>query len=428
MKDLRANDDWKTSGVSITRRIRVYRTEYEVPRKGRKKKRVDDPEQKITTKTGSEYEDIDKEQLRLPLQAGEELKKFLEENESILLEMNTEDDKLYSERLGQVYDLIFDFVRKDEEQKIDWSSRPFHWEPAEDKFKHPHKWFCERNEPNRGVVFLPNHQLYWVGCVECYCEKQRRNDEFAHLIEAITWVEQELTKQKEVDDQEEPIEEASDVDVRKSQLLELQERFVRSPYWVNPTSLEPERITYRVFIELDSMPVKYETWEGVFGDVHKYAKQFLSPAQLFKAINLSLDNFQYDEPLSPNHSWVRIKSLVKYYDQSVVINQAQKAWDESSISGQFKSGKIRRARYGYQEVETGYCNFLGECEDPEYPYSQPGSRSEFMKKWALRESIIQSLDVPDFRIFLGLDPTDVSDEKLLEALHEQRANSLHQPA
>jgi hypothetical protein len=94
---------------------------------------------------------------------------------------------------------------------------------------------------------------------------------------------------------------------------------------------------------------------------------------------------------------------------------------------QSKVGKIKRARYGYIEVKTGYAVFLGACEKPENPWEQPESRRKYLEKEALRESVCFALNVNDYRAFLGLSIKDASDEQLLEGMHTIRARSKYLP-
>jgi hypothetical protein len=98
------------------------------------------------------------------------------------------------------------------------------------------------------------------------------------------------------------------------------------------------------------------------------------------------------------------------------------------IIRQFKDKKISRARYGYQEVETGYSVFLGACEDYANPWGRLDTRQEFLEDRALRESICYSLDVTGFRDYLGLTARASSYEDTLRSMHENRACSKYIPA
>ncbi|HSK65969.1 MAG TPA: hypothetical protein VK888_03505, partial [Anaerolineales bacterium] len=122
-------------------------------------------------------------------------------------------------------------------------------------------------------------------------------------------------------------------------------------------------------------------------------------------------------------AWCLITSLTTFYQETSAADQSQVIWNQSRITQQFREKNIRRARYGYQEVETGFHIYLGACERPDDPWCVPETRDEHMERLALRESICYSLDVTDFRDFLGLSTEDVTDKELLETMHETRARS-----
>ncbi len=90
---------------------------------------------------------------------------------------------------------------------------------------------------------------------------------------------------------------------------------------------------------------------------------------------------------------------------------------------QFKAGDILRVQFGYQEVETGYITLLGTCEQTDHIWYEEENRSEFMERKALRESLNFALDVNDYRDFLGLSAELMSNERLLESMHETRSRS-----
>lgn len=90
---------------------------------------------------------------------------------------------------------------------------------------------------------------------------------------------------------------------------------------------------------------------------------------------------------------------------------------------QFKAGKIIRGRFGYQEVETGFLTLLGACEQADHVWGEEKNRTEFMEWKALQESLCYALDVNDYRDFLGMSAELISDEQLLEFMHETRCDS-----
>lgn len=85
--------------------------------------------------------------------------------------------------------------------------------------------------------------------------------------------------------------------------------------------------------------------------------------------------------------------------------------------------RIIRGRFGYQEVETGFLTLLGACKQADHAWGEEKSRNEFMEWKALQESLCYALDVNDYRDFLGLSAELISNEKLLEYMHETRSDS-----
>jgi len=137
----------------------------------------------------------------------------------------------------------------------------------------------------------------------------------------------------------------------------------------------------------------------------------------------------------PDDQWeaarVRLRQQLisdPFWIETAALEQAQKIWNQSTILRQFKDKKISRARYGYQEVETGFTVFLGACEDPANPWGRMSTRQEYLDDRALRGSICYSLDVNGFRDYLGLTVRASSDEDTLRSMHEDRARSKYLPA
>ena len=81
----------------------------------------------------------------------------------------------------------------------------------------------------------------------------------------------------------------------------------------------------------------------------------------------------------------------------------------------------------FQEVETGYCTWLGGCADADHPLLQEPTRTEHMADSALEETLLYALDLEGFRSYLNIPAKRYSDEKLLALLHKSRASSNHIP-
>jgi hypothetical protein len=170
-------------------------------------------------------------------------------------------------------------------------------------------------------------------------------------------------------------------------------------------------------------PIDYKTMELSCGDILQYDKRYHSPAKLAVALGLDFDQFEIEKPLGVEFGWYFFESLTTYYQETAASEQAQQIWNQSTILRQFKDKKIIRARYGYQEVETGFTVFLGACEDPANPWGRMSTRQEYLEDRALRESICYSLDVNGFRDYLGLTVRASNDEDTLRSMHENRARS-----
>ena len=182
-------------------------------------------------------------------------------------------------------------------------------------------------------------------------------------------------------------------------------------------------MTYQLFIELTANPVSFKTFELEAGNPIRYEERYLSPSKLSEALNLDVDCFYISQPFGENTDWYKFTSLTAFFQEISAADQAQKAWDQSRILQQFEAGKIRRARYGYQEVETGYVTYLGACHEPDMPWEQPVARKEYMEDRAFRETLCFALDITDFKDYLVADPEYTSDELLLQAMHTIRSHS-----
>jgi len=186
--------------------------------------------------------------------------------------------------------------------------------------------------------------------------------------------------------------------------------------------MEPEHITYRVIIVLDAKPIDFKTFESSCGEAFRYDERYPMPSKLSTALGLEFDHFNFSKPAGESSKWYLITSVTTYYLETSAAEQAQKVWDQSHIVQQFKARKIIRARYGYQEIETGFPTYLGGCENQEHPW-ETTSRQAYMADRALRESLCYALDVNDFHDYLGLSEKLSSDDELLSTMHETRAKS-----
>jgi hypothetical protein len=252
-------------------------------------------------------------------------------------------------------------------------------------------------------------------------------NQFVKMQDAVEWVEKEIVDLASQPPPPEPESYCLPAEQRDAACVRLIQQLIGGPFWIEPAALEPERITYRVIVEVYAVPNDYKTMELSCGDTLQYDKRYLSPAKLAATLSLDFDHFEVDRRTDFEFGWYLYKSLTTYYQETAASEQAQRSWDQSALFRQFKDKKIRRARYGYQEVETGFSVFLGACEDPANLWGRLDTRKEFLEDRALRESICYSLDVNGFRDHLGLTARASSNEDTLISMYENRARSKYLP-
>jgi hypothetical protein len=199
-------------------------------------------------------------------------------------------------------------------------------------------------------------------------------------------------------------------------------------HWINATDLEPQEITYRIYIELETEAIDFKSSETICGTTIHYGERFPSPSKLSSTIGLDFGKFDIAQPLGDDSDLNQITSLTTYYQEFLAAERAKSTWEQSRILQEFKAGKIRRARYGYEEVETGYPVYLGMCKKEGDRWGQQQTRDQYMQNCALRQSILLSLNVADYREYLGEILETLSDEKLLYMMHKSRVRSKFLPA
>jgi len=196
-------------------------------------------------------------------------------------------------------------------------------------------------------------------------------------------------------------------------------------YWIDPADLKPERITYRALIEVEHVPYHSKTYEISFGQKRHYDEEYYPPTMVARELNISPAQVDIEMPIK-GMGWYFVRSVATYLQEPVAAAFAQQLWDQSAVLEKFREQKVIRARYGYEEVETRYCTWLGICEDQEKMWSAPISRAEYMARQAMRETLLSALDVNGWRAFLHLSFKDSTDDELLRAMHEMRIESRHQ--
>ncbi len=412
LSQLESQDNWKTDGISVTKFVSEF--SFEIPRRGRRKK--SEQQQPTETKSSKTYY---KEMVRLPPEAGPELIELINANKAIITDMAKREKKQFNDAIHQMLEWALESSRKEEVEKFNFAGRQLQWLSNK-----PDRWVCQHGKAE-GHVCVDETKMFWCACVKRQ-RKMEKSEDFHEFSSAIEWAEAELIKLAE-----EPEPPASSYlhndESRKTILAQLKQKLRASPFWIDPSVMEPTRISYKIFIEIEAAPTSFETITTRCGDTIRVKERFPGQSKLAMITNLDRDQFNFEQPLGDNSDWFLITSLTSFYQENSIEEQSQKIWNQSRITQQFKEKNIRRARYGYQEVETGFEIYFGACDNQENPWGIPGTRDEHMEQLAFRQSICYSLNVHDFRDFLGFSPEDLTDEHLLKTMHETRARSKYVP-
>lgn len=419
LDQLGSQEKWKSEGVSITELVHISRAQltsvdqHKQNQQDSKTSQESEPEE-------MKAELVSKEVLRLPPEAGSELLELLQTNHEVIMNMMEEEKKQTEEAWGKVFDFLLQISRRHEISEFQSMVRSFTWKQYD-----TYRWRC-LFEQTEGHICLEKNKIFWHACVK-KSGLMKKSHSFPKLLEAADWAEKELVDlEKQPDAPEEPrkFRTREQKEVVHARLVK---KLLNSPYWIDPARIEPERITYQTFMELDAQPASFETYESRCGDTFRLKERYFSPSKLAGILNLNFNHFQINQPIGENSGWYLITSLTVYFQEASAVEQAQKVWDQSQILQQYKLGKIIRARYGYQEVETGFVVLLGACEAPDKPWIQPATRSKHLEDFALRESLCLALDINDYRDYLGLPNEWVKDEELLQDMHEARTRSKFLP-
>lgn len=408
LNGLSSNDAWKSNGVSVTRL--VHRFELNLP--SRKKRKKGEPEPEIEKPSG---EDVYEEIIHLPPEAGDELIDLLESKKELITQMADLEKKRAQEAMRQIWDSVIEFSRKKEMSEFDFKARTFEWQNDGAS-----RMICHY-QTAEGRVWLAKNKFFWNTCVKREGHVGS-SYYFVKLAEAVGWVEKAIVELANEPSAEKQARIRSHEEI-KANHVRLKEKLINSPYWIVPARMEPKRVTYKILIDLDAKPISYKSFETVCGDIYEYADRYPTPDKLAGDINLDASHFQVVQPIGDHSNWYRFTSLTTYYQETSATEQAQSAWNQSRILDQFKAGKIIRGRFGYQEVETGFLTLLGACEQADHAWGEEKNRNEFMEWKALQESLCYALDVNDYRDFLGMSAELISDEQLLEFMHETRSDS-----
>jgi hypothetical protein len=409
LEQLESHDNWKTEEISVT--MQVTEISLQTPPRGKRKKTETPIEP-----DSNQFRTYDKEMVHLPPEAGTELIDLINQNKSIITDMAERETKQVNDAMLQLYKSILESERKGQMRKFDFSNRQFQWASND-----PNRWTCY-NLQSEGHVCLRETKYHWCACIKRQ-QKHEKTKYFNKFADAIEWVEMELLNLADHPDTETKPSLFHDKETRRVNRLRLRDKLRNSQFWIDPSVMEPSRKSYKVFLELEAAPTTFETIKITCGDTIRVNERFPGLSKLATSLNLDRFQFDFQQPLGDWSSWYLITSLTTFYQETSAADQSQILWNQSRITQAFKEKTIRRARYGFQEVETGFHIYLGACESSEDPWWVPETRDEHMESLALRESICYSLDVADFRDFLGFSTVEVKDQELLETMHETRARS-----
>jgi transposase-like protein len=347
LKKLREDDCWHTEGMPITRHVARITLERAPKRRASRKKKKEEATEPAPEEKKPEWEEVEEEVLRLNPPASVELFEFLQQHEGPLKEMAEEQQKHAQEVLEKVYSLILRSAHAHDIEEIDLSKRSLPWAKQSDGAA----LVCDV-PPNRGTVKTSeDNYWFWQACIEQPDHFKNERADFVQLEEALSWAEKELLSiQASAKAEKEPAEPPPGTTRSQIDL---------TPYRIDPAALEPTRITYRVAIYLERVPEHFKTMEMSFGKLMRYDEKFPSLLKVLEELKLDESVVKFEQPGGLDFGWYFLFSTATYYEEGVARAQAQKLWDASTIQRLYKEGKVTRARYGTEEVETSYGTWLG---------------------------------------------------------------------
>lgn len=412
LEQLESQDNWKSEGVSVTRLVTEF--EIQLPPRGRRKKVEKESEQ--SSKSRTYYKEV----LHLPSEAGPEIISLINTHKSVISDMANQEKRQFDDAMKRLWESVLDFAHKEQLKKINFDGRTFKWILTGES-----QLACTYLSTG-ATICLEENRFFWCACVK-RSGFSTKFEYFQELLAAVEWTEKTMV---EVEDEPQIIDSASQFPTEQQRLENIDKLRIKlsdGPYWIDPLKMEPKTISYKIIIQVETAPIDFKTYKSQCGEVRRYDERYPSPTKLATAINLDRDQFDFFQPLGENSDWHQITSLTSFYHLSAAQEKSQQTWDQSRIIQQFKDGKIRRARYGIEEVETSFETYFGACEHPDHPWEAPETRNEHMLHLALRQSISFSLEVQDFRDFLGVSNRTFTDEKVLHMMHKTRADSKYVP-
>lgn len=177
--------------------------------------------------------------------------------------MAEQEKKRYEKAMGQVWDFLFETSHKKEIDEFDFKTRSFEWQSDGDA-----RMICH-HQTAEGRIWLAEDKLFWKTCVkrEGHVGNSHR---FIKFVDAVDWVEKEIVELTNEPDVKKEGRILSDEEI-KANRIHLKEKLINGPYWIDPARMEPQRVTYKVLIDLDAKPISYKSFETICGDTYEYA-------------------------------------------------------------------------------------------------------------------------------------------------------------
>lgn len=188
-----------------------------------------------------------------------------------------------------------------EMKEFDFKARSFEWQSDGVA-----RMICHY-QTAEGRVWLAEDKLFWNTCVKREGHVGSSHH-FIKFVEAVDWVEKEIVNL------------ANELDVRKEgrilsdeeinlNRVRLKTKLTDGFYWIDAARMEPQRITYKVLIDLEAKPISYKSFETICGDTYNYADRYPTPGKLANDIHLDAGHFQIDQILGDNSERFRFTSL-----------------------------------------------------------------------------------------------------------------------
>lgn len=379
---LHANRGWESEGIPIVERHETYKTP-RAPRRSKKKGAEPEPTP-APTPPKPEKVIVETERVRLLGNAATGFYAYLQANEATLQRLVLEEKERHEELQRVMGPKIFKFLvalhRDKELREYDPTKRSAAWRRQE----FPLAFICDM-PPDRGTITSGTEDIWWRPVIERPNHLKHEGQIFLELKEAMDWVEKKIPELR--------AQEAERAQQQAAQEAEARARWSSlkkdlTAYWIDPVTLEPERITYRVIIEVDLEPYQSSKMEISFGKFWHSDKKFHLPDVVARQLRFDPQTVNVEQ-ISRLIGTYFAFSKVTYFESHLAAAQAQQIWDHSAVADRFHEGKVRRARYGFEEIETEYCVWLGKLEDPQeaWPWRPQETRTEYMSKWAMRETL-----------------------------------------